>query len=90
MELGAIVLKSASTFDRNVIYSTMPPKVCSHLDEKVVLRAKTWVSKSVMRILTQLQKMRELTQLGEMIEVNNERPWRISGKASLNHHLVAL
>ena len=34
--------------------------------------------------------MRELTQLREMIEVNDERPWRIRGKASLHHHLVAL
>ena len=33
--------------------------------------------------------MRELTQLREMIEVNDERPWRIGGKASLHHHLVA-
>ena len=44
----------------------------------------------MMQILTQLQLMRELTQLREMIEVNDERPWRISGKASLHHHLVVL
>ena len=68
----------------------MPPQVCPHLNEKVVLQAKTWVSKSMMQILTQLQLMRELTQLREMIEVNDERPWRISGKASLHHHLVVL
>ena len=44
----------------------------------------------MMQILTQFQLLRELTKLREMIEVNDERPWRISGEASLHHHLVAL
>ena len=44
----------------------------------------------MMQILTELQLMRELTQLREMIEVNDERPWRISGEASLQNHLAVL
>ena len=44
----------------------------------------------MMQILTQFQLLRELTKLREMIEVNDERLWRISGEASLHHHLVAL